>query len=191
MTEREREEEEEEEKKNTTHPTTKRMFGCWRKHGQPAVCHRGTERAQGSLCSAQLLLYDAPWAVSICMSVHSILGSGISSTEFSAAMDTPHVPIGPFEILCHHAIKGKLSGPEGYVEELINLMWLLWWLHSNKGKKTKTKTLHILVYRWFTRSKPHSAQFAEEKAVESIQVSSSETVFLCFVVSLKTLTTSW
>ena len=56
------------------------------------------------------------------MSVHSILGSGISSTEFSAAMDTSHVPIGPFEILCYHAIKGKLSGPEGYMEELINLM---------------------------------------------------------------------
>ena len=32
------------------------------------------------------------------------------------------VPIGPFEILCYHAIKGKLSGPEGYMEELINLM---------------------------------------------------------------------
>ena len=32
------------------------------------------------------------------------------------------VPIGPFEILCYHAIKGKLSAPEGYMEELINLM---------------------------------------------------------------------
>ena len=56
------------------------------------------------------------------MAVHSILGSGISSTEFSAAMDTSHVPIGPFEILCYHAIKGKLSGLKEYMEELINLM---------------------------------------------------------------------
>ena len=191
MTEREREEEEEEERKNTTHPTTKRMFGCWRKDGQPAICHRGTERAQGSLCSAQLLLYDAPWAVSICMAVHSILGSWISSIEFSAAMDISHVPTGPFEILCYHAIKGKLSAPEGYMEELINLMWFLWWLHSNKREKRKNKNTHVLVYRWLTRSKPHSAQFAEEKTLESIQVRSCETVFLCFMAPLKTLTNSW
>ena len=101
------------------------------------------------------------------------------------------VPIGPFEILCYHAIKGKLSGLKEYMEELINLMWFLWWLHSNKREKRKNKNTHILVYRWLTRSKPHSAQFAEENTVENVQVRSSETVFLCFVVPLKTLTPAW
>ena len=56
------------------------------------------------------------------MSAHRTLGSGISSTEFGAAVDTSHAPIGPFQILRYHVTKGKLSGPEGHAEELVNFM---------------------------------------------------------------------
>ena len=109
---------------------------------------------------------DAPWAVSIRMSVHGTLGSGISGTEFGAAVDTSHAPIGPFQILRYHVTKGKLSGPEGHTEEFINFMGFPRWLYSYKRekrqKKKKTKNTHILVYRRLTRNKPRSAQFAEE-----------------------------
>ena len=96
----------------------------------------------------------------ICMSVHSILGSGISSTEFGAPVDTSHAPIGPFQILRYNITKGKLSGPEGHREELINFMWFPWWLYSYKREKRREKQTnkqkHILVYR-LTRKKPRSA----------------------------------
>lgn len=35
---------------------------------------------------------------------------------------TSHAPIGPFQILRYHVTKGKLSGPEGHREELVNFM---------------------------------------------------------------------
>lgn len=132
-----RKEGEKDNKKQKTHPTTKRMDAGGRMVIQP-VCHRGAG-GRGAHSGAQLSS-DAPWAVSIRMSAHRTLGSGISSTEFGAAVDTSHAPIGPFQILRYHVTKGKLSGPEGHAEELVNFMWFPRWLDSYKrGKKRKKK----------------------------------------------------
>ena len=92
---------------------------------------------------------------------------------------TSHAPIGPFQILRYHVTKGKLSGPEGHTEELVNFMWFPRWLYSYKREKRQTKQNktkpHILVYRRLARNKPRSAQFAEERTIESVRVRSSET----------------
>lgn len=104
------------------------------------VCHR-VRRGRGARFGAHSSSSsDAPWAVCIRMSVRGTLGSGISSTEFGAAADTSHAPIGPFQILRCHVTKGKLSGPEGRTEELVNCMWFPRWLYSYKREKRQKKT---------------------------------------------------
>lgn len=79
---------------------------------------------------------------------------------------TSHAPIGPFQILRYHVTKGKLSGPEGHTEELVGTLCDF---HDDstpiKGKKTNKTKPHILVYRRLARTKPRSAQFAEERTV--------------------------
>lgn len=119
------------------------------------------------------------------VSVHSTLGSGISSTEFRCCCGHTTCTHWPFQILRYHVTKGKLSGTEGHTEELVNFMWFPWWHYSYKRERRRRRNHHILVYRRLTRNKPCSAQFAGE----SIRNRSSETVFLCF--PLKTLTPAW
>lgn len=88
------------------------------------LCDRGAERAAGLALgrTAPPPLMPHERSPFVC-AVHGTLGSGISSTEFGAAVDTPHAPLGPFQILRYHVTKGKLSGTEGHTEELVNFMW--------------------------------------------------------------------
>lgn len=135
----------------------------------------GAERARGSLWGAQLLFLWCP----------------VSS--FHSYVCTQHVGIRNFQhrIRCccgqHHML--PLAPFKYYVIMLQKASSLdqkdtgrssliLCDFHDDstpiKGKKDKTKP-HILVYRRLARTKPRSAQFAEERTVESVRVRSSET----------------
>ena len=100
------------------------MFGCWRRDGQPAHLSQWCGEGVGITMAPRSLPWDAQGKVSRFHSCVCTQHIGIRNFRhrFGAVVGTSHPTIGPFQMLCYHVLKGKLSGPVGHVEELVYFM---------------------------------------------------------------------
>lgn len=101
------------------------------------TCHSGMERAWGPPwpTGPHPGMPRGMWAVFHSYVCTQHIGIRSFRHRFGAVVGTSHPTIGPFQMLCYHVLKDKLSGPEGHVEELVYFMWFPWWLYSYKREK--------------------------------------------------------
>lgn len=163
------------------------MFECWRRDGQPAHLSQWYGEGVGITVAHRSSSWDAQGKVSRFHSYVCTQHTGIRSFRhrFGAVVGTSHPAIGPFQMLCYHVLKDKLSGPEGHVEELVYFMWFPWWLYSYKREK-KTPTSLFTEYQLETS--PAQLSCRREELREGSSQKLWNRSFLCFVVPLKTLT---
>lgn len=111
--------------KKKINPTTKRMFGRWRRDGRSAPLSPQHGAWVLGLCGTQALIHGCRGgtrAIGVQASVRSASGPGVGH-RFCAVVGTSHQAIGPFLILCSCVTRRQLSGPEGNLEKLVYFVW--------------------------------------------------------------------